>query len=236
MSKIFTLTFLMMFIFCSAAFAEDRPPTISVNGEGTIEVAPDRATVTVGVRSQNRDAGKVQTENAQKASNIVRAIVALGIEKKNIHTGDYNFRPIYRNDENRQNKLVGYTAENSITVTIDDLNLTGKVIDAALSNGANNVNSLSFGIGDRKALEREALKLAARDARAKAEAVAAELGTTIVGIRNVSINSGNVSSPRYKNFAMMEASVAADMSYETPVESGTLNCSASIRVEFELGR
>ncbi len=236
MYKILNLTFLMMFVFCSAVFAEERIPTISVNGEGVIETAPDRATISIGVRSQNRDAAKVQAENAKKASDIIRSIVALGIERKNISTGDYNFRPVYNREENKRNQIVGYEANNTVTVVADNLNLIGKIVDSSLSNGANNINSLSFGLRDRKYWQNEALKLAVRDARTKAEIVAAELGKSIVGIRNISINSGSVSQMRHKNFAMLEAAAVADAAYETPIESGTLNCSASVHIDFEISR
>ena len=131
--------------------------------------------------------------------------------------------------------LTGYEASNTITVIIDNLNLVGKVIDTALSHGANNVNSLSFGLRDKKALQNEALRLATRDARTKAEIVASELGKVILGVKSVSINSSSISSPqRYNKMAMLGSSDM--MVAETPIESGTLNCTANVHVEFIVSR
>ncbi|MBR4641768.1 MAG: SIMPL domain-containing protein [Selenomonadaceae bacterium] len=235
--KIFSLTLLIVMMFCATTFAEEiHPPIISVSGEGIVEVQPDRATISVGVVTREKNPSAVQNANAKAASNVINSIVALGIERKKISTGNYNFNPIYRHTDNGKRILEGYEATNSVTVIVDDLNLVGKVIDAALNHGANRVDSLNFGLRNKTAYQDEALRLAVLDAKRKAEVTAAALGKSIVSVRNVSINSSSVSSPR--NYKMsrsmaMEDSVAVA---ETPIESGTLTCSANVHVEFEISR
>ena len=234
MKLILILAAALVFVFAPAAeAAEQNPPTISVSGEGVIEAAPDRATISLGIVNRDKNAAKVQSDNARIAANIIQAVANLGIERKNIRTGNYSFHQYYRNDNNRR-VLDGYEANNTVIVLVEDLSLVGKVIDAALANGANNVDSLDFGIHDKKNLQNNAIRLAVRDARAKAEIVAAELGKKIVGVRSVSVNAGYVSAPRMNKMAM--AAVAEDAVYETPIESGTLSCSASVHVEFEMSK
>ena len=230
--KLFLILALLIFGFNSTASAEERIPVISVNGEGVVEVAPDRATISLGVVTRDKNAAKVQADNSKIASDIIKAVTALGIDKKNIRTGNYSFHQYFRNDNNRR-IADGYEANNSVTVIVDDLNLVGKVIDAALVNGANNVDSLEFGVRNKSNLQNDAIRLAVRDARAKAEVVAAELGKNIIGVLNISVNSGYISAPR-ANKMMMD--MAAIESVETPVESGTLSCSASVHVEFEISK
>ena len=194
MKKIFVLTILLM-MFCATTFAEEiSPPIISVSGEGTVEVRPDRATISVGVVTREKNSAAVQSANARAAQSVINAIAALGIERRNITTGGYNFSPTYR-QVNGRNEIDGYEATNSVTVIVDDLSLVGKIIDAALANGANQINSLNFGLRDKTAAQDEALKLAVLDAKRKADVAAAALGKIIVGVRNVSINSASVSSP-----------------------------------------
>ena len=230
--KLFLILALLIFGFNSTASAEERIPVISVNGEGVVEVAPDRATISLGVVTRDKNAAKVQADNSKIASDIIKAVTALGIDKKNIRTGNYSFHQYFRNDNNCR-IADGYEANNSVTVIVDDLNLVGKVIDAALVNGANNVDSLEFGVRNKSNLQNDAIRLAVRDARAKAEVVAAELGKNIIGVLNISVNSGYISAPR-ANKMMMD--MAAIESVETPVESGTLSCSASVHVEFEISK
>ena len=225
---------LVIMLFNSTAFAaEERVPTLSVSGEGIVEAAPDRATISIGVVTQDKDATRAQSANAQSAQSIINSIMSLGIERKNIHTSDYNFRPTYRQEENRRHEINGYEVSNTVNVIVDNLDLVGKVIDAALSHGANNINSLDFGIKNRKKLQDNALVLAIRDACQRAELVARELGKSIVGISDISINTGGVGIMR-SNSKMMMTEAMAD--YSTPIEAGTLTCSASVHVVFILSK
>ena len=231
MKLIFLAIFFLMLTVNVTASAEEYVPTISVSGEGVVEVPPDIATISVGVVSRNKDAAQVQSENARTATNIINSVVALGIERKNIRTGNYNFRQVYHNDDNNRRISDGYEVTNTVTITVNDLSKVGKIIDAALSNGANQVDSLNFGIRDREKFQNDALRLAVRDALKKAEIVAAELGKSIVSVRSVSINSSSIGAPRMEKIAMMNID-----SFDTPVESGTLSCTASVQVEFEISR
>ena len=235
--KIFSLTLLIMMMFCATTFAEEiRPPIISVSGEGMVEAQPDRATIAVGVLTRAKNPSEVQNLNAKAASSVINSIVALGIERKNISTGNYSFNPIYRNTDNGKRILEGYEASNSVTIIVDDLNLVGKIIDAALNHGANQVNSLNFGLRNKTAYQDEALRIAVLHAKRKAEIVARALGKSIVSVRTVSINSSSISAPRNYKMARSMAVAEDAVEYETPIESGTLQCSASVHVEFEISR
>lgn len=229
--KILILAMILIFGISSTAAAEERISTISVNGEGVVEVAPDRATISVGVVTRDKNAAKVQNDNSRIASEIIKSVAALGIDKKNIRTGNYSFHQYYR-QENNKRVADGYEANNTVTIIVDDLNLVGKVIDTSLSHGANNIDSLEFGIKNKAALQNDAIRLAVRDARAKAEVVAAELGKNIIGVKNVAVNSGYISAPRANK--MFAAQMEMDMAIETPIESGTLTCNANVHVEFEI--
>ena len=121
---------------------------------------------------------------------------------------------------------------NTVNVIVDNLDLVGKIIDAALSNGANNIDSLDFGIKNRKKLQDDALVLAIKDARQRAELVARELGKSIIGVQDISIHTGGVGVMR-SNMMMMKAE-AATMDAATPIEAGTLTCSASVNIIFIL--
>lgn len=234
--KIFSLMFLIIMMMCTTTFAQENPPIISVNGEGIVEATPDRATISVGVVTREKNPSAVQAANAKVAASVINSIVALGIERKNISTGNYNFNPTYRHTDNGKSILEGYEATNSVKIVVDDLNLVGKVIDAALNHGANHVDSLNFGLRNKTAYQDEALRLAVLDAKRKAEIVAHALGKSILSVRNVSINSNRVAAPQ--NYKMVRAMAATEdaVAYETPIESGNLQCSANVHVEFEISR
>ena len=234
--KILSLTVLIVMLMCSTTFAEGNPPIISVNGEGLVEATPDRATITVGVVTRAKNPSEVQNSNAKSASSVINSIIGLGIERKNISTGNYSFNPTYKHFEDGRREIIGYEATNSVIIIVDDLNLVGKVIDTALNHGANRVDSLNFGLRDKNSYQDEALRLAILDARRKAEIAANTLGKTILGVRSVTINGLHVENQR--NYKMVRSMGAMEdaAELETPIEGGILHYMANVHVEFEISR
>ena len=231
--KMFPLIALLLLACSLPAFAAEAPqkPILTVDGSGQATATPDKATAVIGITTHASDAAKAQNDNAWTASQIQKAIKALGVQAKDMQTTDYSFQPTYREDQNRRHEINGYTVNNSIVVTIRNLALTGKVIDAALSHGANEVSSLSFSANDTHAVQQAALKAACLDARAKADIIAQTLGRRIVGIQNISESTSGLSGRRY-NGPML---AMAKMDAETPIATGTLSMSANVHIDFILG-
>ena len=229
---ILTLVCALFLMSCSAAFAapqqETPRPTLSVDGQGTGTAAPDMATVTIGVTTQGKDAAKAQNDNAWVSNQIQAAVRGLGIEEKDIQTRNYSFYPNYSTDKDHRNEVTGYTVNNSVIVVVRDIKLTGKVIDAALSNGANEINSLDFSASDTKAVRKVALLNAIQDARDKADIIAKGLGKRIVGIQNVSESTGYIETRRFGGNMLM--AVAKDAA--TPITPGSLSLTANVHIDF----
>ncbi|WP_318606955.1 SIMPL domain-containing protein [Mitsuokella jalaludinii] len=231
---ILTLVCALFLMSCSAAFAapqqETPRPTLSVDGQGTGTATPDMATVTIGVTTQGKDAAKAQNDNAWVSNQIQAAVRGLGIAEKDIQTRNYSFYPNYSTDKDRRNEVTGYTVNNSVIVVVRDIKLTGKVIDAALNNGANEINSLDFSASDTKAVRKVALLNAVQDARDKADIIAKGLGKRIVGIQNVSESTGYIETRRFGGNMLM--AVAKDAA--TPIAPGSLSLTANVHIDFIL--
>lgn len=231
---ILTLVCALFLMSCSAAFAapqqETPRPTLSIDGQGTGTAAPDMATVTIGVTTQGKDAAKAQNDNAWVSNQIQAAVRGLGIAEKDIQTRNYSFYPNYSTDKDRRNEVTGYTVNNSVIVVVRDIKLTGKVIDAALNNGANEINSLDFSASDTKAVRKVALLNAVQDARDKADIIAKGLGKRIVGIQNVSESTGYIETRRFGGNMLM--AVAKDAA--TPIAPGSLSLTANVHIDFIL--
>ena len=231
---ILTLVCALFLMSCSAAFAapqqETPRPTLSVDGQGTGTAAPDMATVTIGVTTQGKDAAKAQNDNAWVSNQIQAAVRGLGIEEKDIQTRNYSFYPNYSTEKDHRNEVTGYTVNNSVIVVVRDIKLTGKVIDAALNNGANEINSLDFSASDTKAVRKVALLNAVQDARDKADIIAKGLGKRIVGIQSVSESTGYIETRRFGGNMLMAAAKDA----ATPIAPGSLSLTANVHVDFIL--
>lgn len=222
------LTVFVLFFPAAGLAAERTVPILAVDGSGTSQAAPDQAFISLGVITQAVEAQTAQTKNASIANAIQNALIEIGIPEKCIQTRDYNLHPDYNRDQ--QNEITSYTVNNTVTVRVDDIRLIGRVIDTALANGANRVNSLNFDLRNTKQLRKEALGSAIKDAREKADIIAAGLGKTITGIQNVSENSGTIQPRRYDNM-MLAKSTALE---STPIEAGTIDFSATVHIEFIL--
>lgn len=205
------------------------PAVISVSGQGKADVAPDMATVSIGIVTTGKTAQLAQAENAKVASDVTAALGSLGIFSKDIQT-HYSMSPVYEKGDYR--KAVGYRASNTVTVTVNDVAKTGQVIDTALKSGATDVNGLSFGLKDVRSVRDNALQMAVQDARSKADAIAAALGVKIVGIQNVKEDGGNFARYEVANarLAKLDGAAMAD----TPVSAGTVEVNADVHIDFQI--
>ena len=205
------------------------PAVISVSGQGRADVALDMAVVNIGIVTTGKTAQLAQAENARVASDVTAALGQLGIFSKDIQT-HYTMSPVYEKGDYR--KAVGYRANNTVTVTVNDVAKAGQVIDAALSSGATDVNGLSFGLKDAKSVRNTALQMAVQDARSKADAIAAALGVKIVGIQNVKEDGGNFARYEVANarLAKLDGAAMAD----TPVNAGTVEVNAEVHIDFQI--
>ena len=205
------------------------PAVISVSGQGKADVSPDMATVNIGIVTTGKTAQLAQAENARVASDVTAALGQLGIFSKDIQT-HYTMSPVYEKGDYR--KAVGYRANNTVTVTVNDVAKAGQVIDAALKSGATDVNGLSFGLKDAKSVRNTALQMAVQDARSKADAIAAALGVKIVGIQNVKEDGGNFARYEVANarLAKLDGAAMAD----TPVNAGTVEVNAEVHIDFQI--
>ena len=219
---------LTLVIPTGTASAEEALPTLTMNGVGSAQIAPDMAEITLGVITEAKDAAKAHSDNAAQAARVQAAVKALGVAERDIQTTRYDFSPIYDVKDNGRSVTTGYTVTNAVVVKVRNLANVGKVIDAALANGANRVDSLEFSASDPSAAKDAALADAARDARSKADAVARALGVRIVRILNV---YADAQSPAPRNFMpMMMAKEAYDAG--TPISAGELSFEASVNISY----
>ena len=210
------------------AAAEEMTPTLSMNGFGVARMAPDTADVTIGVVTEARDAARAHADNAAATSRVQDALKSLGIAERDIQTARYDFSPVYDVKDNGRSVTTGYTVTNAVIVKVRNLANVGKVIDTALANGANRVDSLEFSASDPSAAKNAALADAARDARSKADAVARALGVRVVRVLNVNADAQSY-APR--NFMpMMMAKEAYDAG--TPISAGELSFEASVNITY----
>jgi len=153
-------------------------PTITATGHGEARIAPDRATVSIGVQTKAPTAAQASAENARKQRAVIDALKSLGITDQEISTVEYSVYPesAPTTTDERTPRILGYTVSNSVRVDVQHVDRLGAIIDAALGHGANAINSVDFSSSNEDEARRAALALAVQHARGDAEAMARGAG------------------------------------------------------------
>jgi uncharacterized protein YggE len=210
-----------------------RPPSITVNGEATIAAEPDQAQIDIGVTTQARSAPEASRENAERLARVLAEVKKLLSKADEVKTSGYSLNPQYRYPQGGKPEIVGYIANNIVRIKTAKLDDVGKLIDAAMQAGANNINRLVFTLKDEEAARLDALRQASAKAKAKAEAIAASLGLKI--LRIASVTEGERSfQPIFRQTPMARGEALAAQA-PTPVEPGTVEVKSTVSLTAEVG-
>lgn len=220
-----------MMIMGTVALAEST--RLTVRGTGVVSVAADQAQVVLGVREANADVLAAQSTVNEKINAICAALLEAGVEQKNIGTESLY---IYANYDYSQEieQVVGYTATNTISITVTDISKVGEYIDIAFGAGANTLENVSFTAREAGDAQKEALQLAVQSAVEKAGIIAEAAGLEISEVTSIEEGTdyyyGGDMGAKYSN-ARTEA--AADGA-PTMVQASSVQVTASVLMEFEL--
>lgn len=204
--------------------------TISISGTGAVTVAPDIAQVSVSVVTEAPKAEAAKNENAKLCSGVIKAVRALGIPEEQIKTANIDLRRHDEADNGKRTRRVSYEMVTVLTFSKVPVKNTGEVIDAAVKNGANNIESVSYSSSDSKNQYNNVLRMAVKDAQGKAAAMAEAAGMRLG--KPITMSQSGSYAPRMMSFSMKN--VAEDTSDNMPVMPGVMDITASVSIEFEL--
>ena len=234
-TRIVLLPAVILFASATEAASQEsvRPvvPQIVTMAHGEVRVAPDKATIQIGVQTRAATAATAAAQNSQKQRAIIDAIKAKGISAQQIATSGFNVIPETRYDREGQAapRTTSYLVMNTITVELRRVDQVGPVIDAALAAGANQINSLSFGIINPDSTRRAALAIAVSKSRADAETMARAAGGSLGSLIEMSAMDAYSPGPP-QPFAMRAAEMAADA--KVPVEPGQESVNATVTARW----
>jgi len=207
-------------------FQPASPPVIVTVGEGIVKHAPDRAWVVIGAETRARTPQEAQRANVDAMNSVIARIKESGIPADAIRTSGYNLQPEF-DFQNGKQTLRGYVARNQVEVRIDALEKTGDVVAAAVGTGATTVSGIRFDLKDRSAAEREALTLAVRDARQRADAAASGAGVQIERVMRIEEQREVMPVPR-PMMAMSPRAAGVQSDPSVPIEAGEIEIRAQV--------
>jgi uncharacterized protein len=207
--------------------------TVTVSGYGEVPAAPDKAVVTVSVQTNAADAAQAMDQNSQTMTAVIDRLKSEGIQDSMIETSNVSVMPNTTYDpQTGEQKTQGYLAQNTITVTLRDLSLVGKVMAASTQAGANMVSGPVWSLSDNTEATKQALEKAVAAARSKAEALATATGVKVGDV--LAINESSTSTPP---IVYESAKAAGDSSMVSPpVNPQDVLISSNVTITYRLVR
>lgn len=217
----------------TSAFADEKSPpaVMSISATGVATATPDEAIIVLGVENTGFNARDAMGENTEAMTAIFTALADLGIDQDDISTSGLSLNPSYDYTKNQEPRITGYRVANQVTVTVDDIDGLGAVLDRLVGAGANQIRSVSFGVSDTSAMEHEARTKAAAAVRAKAQTYADAMGTEIRAIISIS-EAGNSVRPYAPAMMMRSETMMSDSA--VPISASDVDVSVTLNVAFEL--
>jgi uncharacterized protein len=209
-----------------AAQPLSQVPTIVTTGEANVRRAPDQAFVTIAVETRARAPRDAQQQNAEAMTAVQQRVARAGIPADAVRTTGYAIQQEFDFANGRRTPR-GYVARNGIEVRLDAVERVGVLLDAMVDAGATTVSGVRFDLKDRAGAEREALRLAVMDARARADAIASGAGRSVDRVLRIT----DTPQPRFvRPQAMMLDRASASPPEQTPIEAGMID----VHVQVEL--
>ena len=201
---------------------------VSATGEATR--VPDLAIISAGVVTRQTTATAAIQENAERMERVLSALKRVGIEERDVQTSSINLNPEYRYQDNRSPELVGYSASNQVSIRFHDIRNTGKILDALVAEGANQINGPTLTIDQPEAALDEARLKALANGRARADVYARALGRRVARIVSISESGGSYPVPPPMPMMMEARNQAAD----SKILPGEQKLQVTLSIVFDL--
>ena len=230
-----------------------RTEGVAVVGEAIRRVAPETAEFLIEISATAASAAQALRDTHLKTSQIGQAISTLGVSQGDLQTislnvyntyapvlpgfgglpqiGQGGFAPYAAGAVAQPEVQFGsYHAKNTLRVNVREAGRLGEIVDAATRAGATVVGGLTFKASDEPGARRAALEAAGRDARGKAETLAAAAGKQVG--EPVSISEDVVATNGA--YAALRSAMPFAFGPGTPAATGELEYYARVSATFRL--
>ena len=203
---------------------------LDVTATGEVSRVPDIAIISAGVMTRAATASAALQQNATRMERVRAALKRAGIADRDIQTSNISLNPEYNYQNNQAPKLTGYTASNQVNVRFRDIANTGRILDALVAEGANQISGPTLTIDKPEAALDEARVKAVAAGRARADVYARSLGMRVVRLLSVS-EGARYSVPR--PIAVMRAEAGGAVA-DSKIDPGEQQVQITLEMSFEL--
>lgn len=212
-----------------AQCCQPEPRQITVSGTSEIYVEPDQAQLNFAITTEAKTLPETTATQDRRTKSVLAVLREAGIAERDIQTSRLRVDP----EHNDKDKLIGYSASQSLAVTLRDLSKFDGLWSKLLAGGVTVVHSVDFRIADHRTHADKARTSAVRAAHEKAAAMAGELGVKIG--KPLSIVEEDLEGPRSdasaNTFYVAPGVRAGDLS---TIASGQVLVRAKVTIRFVL--
>ena len=233
------ICFAIACLFVSAAPVlgeEPATPVIEVSGEGSIEIAPDMAMLSLGVVRQDKTARAAVAANNEAMAAVIAALKDGGIAAEDLQTSGFAIQPQVhypkpsRDGGQEPPTIIGYQVTNNLTVRVRELAEVGAVLDTVIGLGVNTGGGIRFINDDPSSAIAKARARAVADAVAKARTLAQAAGVGLGPILEISEHA----APRPVAMGRQRLAMAAEAADAVPVETGRNRYTVTVNMRWAI--
>ena len=229
------LAFALALSACGPAVVSQGPQpvarTLNVNGLGTSYLTPDIAYIYIGVHSEGATASEVVAANKAQTNAVLEALKKAGVADKDLRTTNFSIWPSQQYSPDGKVTGTIYMVDNTVYVTVRNLDGLGALLDDTIAAGANSINSIQFDVADKSAAVKEARAKAVEDAKTQAQELADAAGLKLGEIQNISFYDNSpypVADGKGGGGGTMAANTAV------AIQPGQLTISVSVSITYDI--
>lgn len=213
-----------------AATSTPPPRDIAVTGTGKVYLTPDVATISIGVHSEDESASRAVETNTQQAEAVTGTLLDIGVEEEDIKISNFSIYPDQQFDESGNPLGTLYVVDNTVFVTVRELNNLGSIMGSVVEAGANSIFGIQFDVADKRKALSDARKMAVENAQVKAEELAQAAGVTLGEIQSIN-EFGGVPVPVFEGRGGGGFETTAE---QMPVNLGQLSLTVEVTVTYNI--
>jgi uncharacterized protein YggE len=227
--------FLMLLFLSGVSNAADR--SVTVSGECSLEVDPDRGSVILVAEHQDKDAKAAIRSATAQHEKLKSALKKAKLKDLEISSVEYSVQEVTEWENNRAVKK-GFQCRIGLRVVTPEIPALGEVLSIADESGIRNTHSLQTYLSDSKLLEekKRCLAMAAGNAREKAQHLVKSLNASLGPVQSIrergTAEAQPVPMPRV--FSMKSADAEAGPA--PSIEGGKQTVRHEVEVTFSIER
>ena len=229
------LAFALILSACGPTTINQEAPaparTLNVNGLGQVNLTPDIAYIYIGVHTEGATASEAVEANKGQTSSLISSIKKSGVDEKDIRTTNFSIWPSQQYGPDGTISGTVYMVDNTVYITVRELDGLGDLLDSAISAGANTINSIQFDVADKAQALKDARTKAVADAQAQAQELAEAAGVSLGEIQTINFYE-NSAYP--VDMGKGGGGVAYDAASAVPIQPGQLTVSVNVNLTYSI--